>query len=87
MHQTPHSWGQHFILDLAGYTLLQLIETSNISAHFAENLGQAYIDIFSCRAFDNRDAENVCREYFAPGTVVARRLQRGSFAVPLAEAG
>ncbi|MEQ8659224.1 MAG: S-adenosylmethionine decarboxylase, partial [Gammaproteobacteria bacterium] len=39
-HFATHSY------DAAGYTLLQLIETSNICAHFAENLGQVYIDIF-----------------------------------------
>ena len=37
--------------EAAGYTLLQMIETSNIAAHFAENIGQVYIDVFSCKAF------------------------------------
>ena len=34
--------------EAAGYTLLQMIETSNVAAHFAENIGQVYIDVFSC---------------------------------------
>lgn len=38
--------------EAAGYTLLQMIETSNIAAHFAENIGQVYIDAFSCKPFD-----------------------------------
>tara|TARA_B100001027_G_scaffold165614_1_gene117680 strand:+ start:171 stop:467 length:297 start_codon:yes stop_codon:yes gene_type:complete len=29
--------------EAAGYTLLQMIETSNNAAHFAENIGQVYI--------------------------------------------
>lgn len=80
-HFATHSF------ESAGYTLVQLIETSNICAHFAENLGQAYIDIFSCRTFDSRAAENVCRKYFAPQTVLTTELSRGEFSDPLAQAG
>ena len=80
-HFATHSY------EFAGYTVIQLIETSNICAHFAENLGQVYIDIFSCREFDNVVAEAVCRKYFAPKTVVATPLCRGTFAAELAEAG
>lgn len=36
----------------AGWTLVQLIETSSIVAHFSEHLRRAHIDIFSCRPFD-----------------------------------
>ncbi len=34
---------------VAGYSLVQLIETSCISAHFANETDAAYIDIFSCK--------------------------------------
>ena len=54
---------------------------------FAENFGQAYIDIFSCKAFDNAAAEDVCRKYFSPVTVIATRLFRGDFAADLAAVG
>lgn len=70
-HFATHSF------DAAGYTLLQLIETSNICAHFAENLGQVYIDIFSCKRFDNEVAVQVCRKYFAPTSVEMHVLERG----------
>ena len=80
-HFATHSY------ESAGYTVIQLIETSNICAHFAENLGQVYIDIFSCKEFDNTIAEDVCRKYFAPKTVIATQLYRGAFALQLAEAG
>jgi S-adenosylmethionine/arginine decarboxylase-like enzyme len=36
----------------AGYTAVQLIETSSITAHFSPHLRTAHIDVFSCRAFD-----------------------------------
>jgi hypothetical protein len=36
----------------AGFTAVQLIETSSITAHFSPHLRTAHIDVFSCRAFD-----------------------------------
>lgn len=66
--------------EAAGYTLLQMIETSNIAAHFAENTGQVYIDIFSCKAFDNDVALAVCEKYFQPQTVNQTTINRGIFA-------
>jgi hypothetical protein len=38
--------------DKAGYSLVQLIETSNITAHFVDIDGSGYIDIFSCKPYD-----------------------------------
>src|SRR5882672_5337801 len=35
----------------AGFTLTQLIETSNICAHFVDMTGEAYLDVFSCMPF------------------------------------
>lgn len=47
-----------------GYSLCQLIETSMISGHFAEDTDRAFIDVFSCREFPpGRTAEYV-RDYF-----------------------
>ncbi len=37
---------------VSGYSLVQLIETSNICAHFANESRAVYIDIFSCKYFD-----------------------------------
>jgi S-adenosylmethionine decarboxylase len=79
-HFATHSF------DAAGFTLLQLIETSNICAHFAENLGQVYIDIFSCKSFDNDDAVAVCRKYFEPEVVDMHLLERGKFQPELKKA-
>ena len=61
----------------AGYTLVQLIETSNITAHFAELSGDIYLDVFSCKAFSEEQALAVCQRYFAPGRIKRTSLERG----------
>lgn len=66
--------------EAAGYTMLQMIETSAIAAHFAENIGQVYIDIFSCKPYDNNVALEVCKSYFQPTEVKQTTLVRGNFA-------
>jgi len=50
----------------AGYTLVQLIETSDITAHFCEETNDVYIDIFSCKPFSPKDALRVIDHYFHP---------------------
>ena len=50
----------------AGYTLVQLIETSNICAHFVEETDDMYLDVFSCKPFDLETAKTVVNEYFHP---------------------
>ena len=79
-HFATHSF------EAAGFTVMQMIETSNISAHFAENLGQAYIDIFSCKTFDNDAAIMVCRRYFEPAACESTVIQRGTFSARLSVA-
>ena len=63
--------------EAAGYTLLQMIATSNIAAHFAENIGQVYIDVFSCKAFDVDVAVEVCKKYFRPTQANVHNMDRG----------
>jgi S-adenosylmethionine/arginine decarboxylase-like enzyme len=59
-----------------GYTLVQLIETSNITAHFVEETNDIYLDIFSCKAFKVRDALTCFRSYFKPAHVNTTFLKR-----------
>lgn len=47
-----------------GYSLAQLIETSMISGHFAEDTNRAFIDIFSCREYPPEKTARYCKEYF-----------------------
>ena len=49
-----------------GYTLVQLIETSCISAHFSEDTNEVYLDVFSCKTFRKKDALDVFAAYFSP---------------------
>lgn len=39
---------------VAGYSLVQLIETSNICAHFVNDSAAVYLDVFSCKKFNPR---------------------------------
>lgn len=48
----------------AGYSLVQLIETSNICGHFVDASGEAYIDVFSCKEFDPNVVLRKIEEYF-----------------------
>lgn len=55
--------------DKAGYTLVQLIETSNICAHFVNENNTAYIDVFSCKPYDSDVVEELVRRYFKPTSI------------------
>lgn len=60
---------QHFAThdpEKAGYSIVQLIETSNITGHFVDKNGDAYLDIFSCKPFQPDVAMDVVKEFFAP---------------------
>ena len=37
---------------VSGFSMTQLIETSLVSGHFANNTNAAYLDIFSCKWYD-----------------------------------
>jgi S-adenosylmethionine/arginine decarboxylase-like enzyme len=62
--------------DAAGYSLVQLIETSSITGHFVDRNGDAYLDIFSCKPFDLETARAVVREYFRPAAIRVTYLTR-----------
>ena len=49
-----------------GYTLVQLIETSNITAHFVEETDDVYLDVFSCKPFDPKTVVDVMNDSFRP---------------------
>jgi len=61
----------------AGYTLVQLIETSNIVAHFVEEYDDMYLDVFSCKDFNPGIVETMVLKYFRPCAVSCQVLQRG----------
>jgi len=59
-----------------GYTLVQLIETSNITAHFVEENNSMYLDVFSCKDFDPLIVKTTLEEYFEARTIKSRVVRR-----------
>ena len=47
-----------------GFSMTQLIETSLISGHFAEGSKAVYLDIFSCKFYEPREAAEFAVDYF-----------------------
>lgn len=50
--------------NVAGFSMVQLIETSLLSGHFANKTNNAYIDIFSCAYYDPDEATAFTKEFF-----------------------
>ena len=59
-----------------GYSLMQLITTSNICGHFMELDGTAYFDVFSCKKFDPKVVKQVVKAYFNPSKIKSRFIKR-----------
>ena len=49
---------------VAGYSMVQLIETSLISAHFANLTNTVYLDVFSCKPYNSETVRNFAQGYF-----------------------
>lgn len=47
-----------------GFSMTQLIETSLISAHFADASRAIYLDVFSCAPYNSEDTAKFAAEYF-----------------------
>ena len=60
----------------AGFSLVQLIESSLVSGHFSELWNQAFIDIFSCKLFDEKMATNFTKKFFKAKKIKNRVLIR-----------
>jgi len=78
------SYGDPIIKDFAnhdptkgGFTVMQMISTSSITAHFVAVNGDAYIDIFSCKPFNLQDAMDQIQVVLTPrlldGTMFGRK--------------
>ena len=59
-----------------GYSLVQLIETSSIVAHFSEKRNSAYINIFSCQDFDEEKALEFTKNFFKAKKTISKVLIR-----------
>ena len=60
----------------SGYSMFQMIETSNISAHFCDEDGSAYLDIFSCKPYDKEVVKQIAKEYFKPSHITEHYIER-----------
>jgi S-adenosylmethionine decarboxylase len=49
---------------VTGFSMTQLIETSLISAHFADASCAIYLDVFSCAPYEPEDVAEFAAEYF-----------------------
>jgi S-adenosylmethionine/arginine decarboxylase-like enzyme len=49
---------------VSGFSMTQLIETSLISGHFANNTNAVYLDVFSCKEYPPHKTAEFCREFF-----------------------
>jgi S-adenosylmethionine decarboxylase len=54
-------------LRVQGFSMTQLIETSLISAHFADASRAIYLDVFSCASYDPEEVARFAAEYFKAG--------------------
>ena len=60
----------------AGFSLVQLIETSSITGHFVDLNGDSYIDVFSCKSFDIEKVKEVVKQFFSPKQIKVTYLTR-----------
>jgi len=61
-----------------GYSLVQLIETSCITGHFVDATGDAFIDVFSCKPFDNEKVVEAVIEFFNASELDIQEVERGT---------
>ena len=52
---------------VAGFSMVQLIETSLISAHFANQSNTVYLDVFSCKPYDPEIVKAFAQSFFGGG--------------------
>ena len=62
--------------DKAGFTAIQVIVTSSIVAHFVDSTGDVYIDVFSCKSFDNDTVIATIKNAFLPKRIRTNYLTR-----------
>lgn len=59
-----------------GLSGVQLIETSAITLHTNDASRDLYLDVFSCKTFDEADALAVVQRYFAPASTSVQVILR-----------
>lgn len=62
--------------DKSGFTMTQLISTSNICAHFANDLNAIFLDCFSCKPFEHQVVIDLIKQYFGAEHVSTHFIER-----------
>ena len=62
--------------ELYGYTVVQLIYTSNITLHTTQK-GEAYLNLFSCKTFDENVVKDCVLEFFGGKIDYSEVVYRG----------
>ena len=62
---------------VSAYSLVQLIETSLISGHFANQMDSVYLDVFSCKFYEAQEIIDYATEFFKGTSHNAHCLLRG----------
>ena len=61
---------------VSGFSMTQLIETSLVSGHFANNTNAAYLDIFSCKWYNIEKMVEFSKSFFEAETVLYKMCER-----------
>lgn len=60
-----------------GYSIYQLLQDSNVSAHFCPaDRNSAYLDIFSCKEYDPELTVEIFQKYFSAGKIHYTTISR-----------
>lgn len=59
-----------------GYTFIQIIETSNIIGHLCSFDNTGFIDVWSCKPFEQFIAVDVIKEFFNPKAIRTQFVHR-----------
>ena len=62
----------------AGWSLVQLIETSSITGQFVDKNGDFYLDVISCKEYDIQKVIKFVNNYFEPKSIKDTYLLRQS---------
>lgn len=60
-----------------GVTAVQFILQSNITVHCLDELGQVFINVFSCKGYEPRLVLRVCKMSFPPKSIRSHLVSRG----------
>lgn len=77
IHGEP--WVEHFATHdptKGGFTMLAMISTSNLAAHFVDETGEVYLDVHSCKTFSEETVNRVFAKYFSPKAVSSSMIYR-----------